>query len=122
MQFKDIEGQQDTITRLTEIIDSGRVSHAQMVLGATADGALQLALAYLQYLCCENPGEHDSCGECPSCKQYAKLSHPDLHLYFPNCTTKSVKKDPDSSQFLNELTRHTSCPISASRATRADGR
>ena len=34
MQFKDIEGQQDTISRLTEIIDSGRVSHAQMVLGA----------------------------------------------------------------------------------------
>ena len=60
MQFKDIEGQQDVKKRLAEIIDSGRVSHAQMVLGATADGALQLALAYLQYLCCENRHDGDS--------------------------------------------------------------
>jgi DNA polymerase-3 subunit delta' len=64
---------------------------------------LALAVALGQYLCCENPGEHDSCGECPSCKQFAKLSHPDLHLYFPNCTTKSVKKDPESSLFIKEF-------------------
>ena len=54
MQFKDIAGQRDVINRLTEIIDSGRVSHAQLFLGATAEGSLQLALAYLQYLCCEH--------------------------------------------------------------------
>ena len=67
MQFKDIVGQEDIINRLTEIIDSGRVSHAQLVLGPTSNGSLQLALAYLQYLCCENRHDHDSCGVCPSC-------------------------------------------------------
>ena len=28
--------------------------------------------------------------------QFSKLSHPDLHIYFPNCNTKTIKKDSDS--------------------------
>ena len=66
MQFKDIVGQRDTIQRLTSIIDSGRVSHAQMLLGE-AEVTMPLAWAYLQYLCCENRHDGDSCGECPTC-------------------------------------------------------
>ena len=85
MQFKDIVGQRDTINRLTSIIDSGRVSHAQMLLGE-ASVAMPLAWAYLQYLCCEHRQhfdtpqdglQADSCGECPSCKKIASLVHPD---------------------------------------------
>ena len=91
MQFKDIVGQRDVINRLTEIIDSGRVSHAQHIIGDERDGSLQLALAYLQYLCCEHRQHFhegdlraDSCGECPSCKKISSLQHPDLHFVFPN--------------------------------------
>ena len=87
MQFKDIEGQHDTIQRLTAAIDSGRVSHAQMLVGDTSV-AMPLALAYVQYLCCEHRTEgsagHDSCGECPSCKKLSALMHPDLHMVFPS--------------------------------------
>ena len=110
MQFKDIVGQRDVINRLTEIIDSGRVSHAQLLLGDTRDGALQLAWAYVQYLCCEHREHHaagdlraDSCGQCPSCKKIASLQHPDLHLFFPNNTTDSVKKDPCCQDFMGEF-------------------
>lgn len=120
MQFKDIVGQRDVINRLTEIIDSGRVSHAQLLLGPTADGSLQLALAYLQYLCCEHRVHHDggelradSCGECPSCKKMSQLMHPDLHLFFPNAATTRVKKDPSSAEFQQEfrefLKEHNGC-------------
>ena len=91
MQFKDIVGQRDIINRLTAVIDSGRVSHAQRIIGDERDGSLQLAWAYLQYLCCEHKqhfenGElrADSCGECPSCKKISQLVHPDLHFIFPN--------------------------------------
>lgn len=91
MQFKDIVGQRDTINRLTSIIDSGRVSHAQIILGDERDGSLQMAWAYMQYLCCEHRVHYeqgdlraDSCGECPSCKKIASLMHPDLHFIFPN--------------------------------------
>ena len=103
MQFKDVLADAALKQKLIDLVRGGRAAHAQFFLAQPGSHALALALAYGQYLCCENPGEHDSCGECPSCKQFAKLSHPDLHLYFPNCTTKSVKKDPDSSQFLNEF-------------------
>ncbi len=110
MQFKDIVGQRDVINRLTEIIDSGRVSHAQMLLGATEDGSLQVALAYLQYLCCEHRVHHDggelradSCGECPSCKKIASMMHPDLHFYFPTATTSQVTSSPKSDDFGAEF-------------------
>ena len=109
MQFKDIVGQRDTINRLTSIIDSGRVSHAQMLLGEAAD-SMPLAWAYLQYLCCENrqhfgDGElhADSCGECPSCKKIASLVHPDLHFIFPTATTSRVKEKPWSGEFQGEF-------------------
>ena len=110
MQFKDIVGQRDVANRLTEIIDSGRVSHAQLFLGGSADGCLAMALAYLQYLCCEHrvaPAADglraDSCGECPSCKKIASLMHPDLHLVFPNAATSSVKEKPSSAEFEAEF-------------------
>lgn len=99
MQFKNIEGQQVLINHLTEIIDAGRVSHAQLFLGATASGSLALAIAYAQYLNCSHRQHYDSasglradsCGECPNCKRFQELAHPDLHLIFPNSTTDSVK-------------------------------
>lgn len=110
MQFKDIVGQRDVINRLTEIIDSGRVSHAQLILGPTADGSLQLALAYLQYLCCDHRVHHtggdlraDSCGECPSCKKIARLMHPDLHLFFPTATTGRVSSNPRCEDFAADF-------------------
>lgn len=103
MLFKDVLVDSELKQKLIDLARQGRAAHAQFFLSQPGSHALALAIAYGQYLCCENPGEHDSCGECPSCKQFAKLSHPDLHLYFPNCTTKSVKKDPDSSQFINEF-------------------
>lgn len=111
MQFKDIVGQRDTIQRLTSIIDSGRVSHAQMLLGE-ASVAMPLAWAYLQYLCCEHRQhfdtpqdglQADSCGECPSCKKIASLVHPDLHFIFPTATTSRVKEKPWSGEFQGEF-------------------
>ena len=102
MQFKDIVGQRDTIQRLTSIIDSGRVSHAQMLLGE-AEVTMPLAWAYLQYLCCENRHDGDSCGECPSCKKIASLMHPDLHFIFPTATTSRVKEKPWSGEFQGDF-------------------
>ena len=97
MQFKDIVGQRDVINRLTETVDSGRVSHAQLLLGPASAGSLQMALAYLQYLCCDHRQHFpegdlraDSCGVCPQCKKVASLMHPDLHFVFPNASTPRV--------------------------------
>ena len=111
MQFKDIAGQRDAINRLTEIIDAGRVSHAQMFLGPTASGSLALAIAYAQYLNCEHRQPYpegselraDSCGHCPSCLKYEQLMHTDLHFVFPSATTASVTSKPCSDDFQEEF-------------------
>ena len=46
MRFADITGQRDLVRHLTEGVDRGRVSHAQLFTGAAGTGALPLAIAY----------------------------------------------------------------------------
>jgi len=126
MLFKDIAGQEILANRLTEIIDTGRVSHAQMFLGPTSSGSLALALAYAQYLNCEHrqhypegsPLRADSCGECPSCRKYAELMHTDLHLVFPTATTSTVTSKPCSDDFQEEFRQFLAS--SGSRGTEDD--
>lgn len=83
MQFREIVGQDQIKSRLIETVQSGRISHAQLFLGPEGSGSLALAVAYAQYISCENPGPQDSCGECASCRKYQKLIHPDLHFSYP---------------------------------------
>ena len=59
------------------------MSHAQLFLGPGGAGSLSLAVAYAQYLSCEDKKDNDSCGECSSCRKYQKLMHPDLHFSYP---------------------------------------
>lgn len=96
MQFKDVLVSAKLKEQLLSQVHEHRISHAQFFLAQPGNHAFALAVALAQYLCCEHPSDTDSCGTCPSCVQFSKLSHPDLHIYFPNCTTKTVKKDPDS--------------------------
>jgi len=93
MFFRDVIGQDDIKARLIRSVDEGRVAHAQLFYGAAGVGCLPMALAYAQYLSCENRTDGDSCGQCASCRQYAKLSHPDLHLVFPIVNKKSSGED-----------------------------
>ena len=83
MRFKDIIGQEKVKHKLIQTIRDNRVSHAQLFLGPESSGSLALALAYAQFINCENKLEDDSCGECSSCKKYSKIVHPDLHFSFP---------------------------------------
>ncbi|TSD64756.1 hypothetical protein FFF34_012720 [Inquilinus sp. KBS0705] len=83
MQFKDIIGQQAIKQRLINSVTENRVSHAQLFLGPEGSGSLALAVAYAQYLSCEDKQPTDSCGVCSSCRKYQKLMHPDLHFSYP---------------------------------------
>ncbi|MCM1034227.1 MAG: DNA polymerase III subunit delta' [Paludibacter sp.] len=83
MRFAEIIGQDDVKHRLVHSVAEGRIPHAQMLWGPSGVGKLQLAVAYAQYLACPHRTETDSCGVCPSCLQFAKLQHPDLHFVFP---------------------------------------
>lgn len=83
MRFCDIIGQETEKRQLRQAVLEGRIPHAQLFAGPTGVGKLALALAYAQYVSCPNRDEHDSCGTCPTCLQFNKLQHPDLHFVFP---------------------------------------
>lgn len=88
MKFKDIIGQENGKNFLLDAFKHDRVPHAQLFLGPEGSGTLPLALAFAQYIFCENPSQDDSCGECPSCGKVSKLIHPDLHFSFPTIESK----------------------------------
>ena len=83
MLFSEIIGQQEIKKRFIRTVTEQRIPHAQLLRGPEGIGKLALAIAYAQYICCENRTATDSCGVCISCVKYKKLAHPDLHFVFP---------------------------------------
>lgn len=83
MLFSEVIGQQEIKKRFIRSVTEQRIPHAQLLRGPEGIGKLALAIAYAQYICCENRSETDSCGVCPSCVKYKKMAHPDLHFVFP---------------------------------------
>ena len=102
MRFADVIGNAEVAKALVSMADSGRVAHAMLMYENEGCGALALALAYIQYLNCKNRQGGDSCGECPSCRQMAKLIHPDVHYIFPvNKGPKTSDEKPTSESYLS---------------------
>ncbi len=101
MFFKDIIGQSNVKEHLIRTVRDGFIPHAQLFCGPEGVGKFPLALAYVQYLNCENPTEEDSCGECPSCIKYGHLAHPDLHFVFP-IVKKAAKKKEVCDDYIAE--------------------
>jgi DNA polymerase-3 subunit delta' len=93
MKFADIPGISELKKNLVYSVDSGHVAHAQLFAGSEGGVGLMLALAYAQYLNCENPAEGDSCGVCFSCIKISKSIHPDVHYCFPFAKTKRVDEE-----------------------------
>jgi len=101
MNFSRIPGQTEIISRLLRSVREERVSHAQLFTGPAGCGSLALALAYAQYVSCEDKKENDSCGVCKSCVKYEKMIHPDLHFVFPVIKGKKVT-DPVSDNYIDD--------------------
>lgn len=108
MLFRDIIGHIELKNRLISTVLNNRVSHAQLFLGVEGTEKLAMAIAYSQFISCENKQVFDetseitgdSCGQCPSCVKYQKLVHPDLHFIFPVATTKRFTAKPVSEMFM----------------------
>lgn len=99
MKFNEVIGHKELLEQLRTNIDTGRVSHAQLIVGESGYGALQVALAYVQYLHCPHREGGDACGKCPSCVQIAALAHPDVHFVFP---IVNPTKNPTCDYFIGE--------------------
>ena len=83
MLLKDIIGQDAVKHELCHSVQEGKIPHALLLSGSAGVGKLPLALAFAQYVACKHRTDTDACGVCPTCLQYSKLQHPDLHFAFP---------------------------------------
>jgi len=108
VRFTDIRVDKIIRQKLIQTIRDQRVSHAQLFYGPEGSGKLSLAIAYAQLINCAHPTlplngdlKADSCGACPSCIQFLKLVHPDLHFFYPTATTKQVPSKPSSKPFID---------------------
>ena len=102
MQFSEILGHEHIKNHLTKNANLGRISHAQLFIGPEGCGTLPVALAYAQYILCnnlnnENKGGNDSCN-----LKFKNFSHPDLHFVYPTVTTEDVKTKPKSIDFIQD--------------------
>jgi DNA polymerase-3 subunit delta' len=93
--FKQIVGQTPVKQKLLNMLHDGRVPHALMFTGPEGSGNLPAALAFVQFIFCENKQPSDACGACSSCLKVKKLIHPDLHLVFPIPLSKNVRTSND---------------------------
>ena len=129
MQFSSIIGQSSVKQQLAELVQHNRLSHALLFLGKEGSGSLPLALAFAQYIVCEEvngkqsgvgsrePGQSlfgdpepstpntklitltDSCGVCSACIKANQLIHPDIHFSYPTVTKKAGEK-PTAKDFI----------------------
>lgn len=83
MLLKDIIGQEAVKREMCRMVQLNRIPHAMLLSGVAGIGKLPLAIAFAQYIACKHRTETDACGVCPTCLQYSKLQHPDLHFAFP---------------------------------------
>ena len=102
MLFSDILGLDHIKKHLTKSVDNGRVPHAQLFVGPEGSGTLPMAIAYAQYILCNNSNGENTNGNEACNLKFNAFAHPDLHFAFPVTTTDSVKKHPVSSYFLEE--------------------
>lgn len=102
MRFRDIIGHKEIRQKLIRVIQDQRVSHAQLFTGPEGCGKLAMAIAYAQYVNCQDKQEDDSCGICSSCLKFEKLVHPDLHFMYPVATTKEITGKPISINFIKQ--------------------
>ncbi len=103
MFFNEIIGQEKATERLRQAIDGNTLPHALLICGQEGTGGLALAIAAAQYLQCTGHREMGApCGECLSCRQYAKLEHPDLHFIYPIINKGSSSTPSVSEDFITE--------------------
>lgn len=105
MKFKDIPGHEDVKDRLRSLADSGKLPHALLLQGPEGSGKFALARAFAQYIHCRNRHDGDSCGDCPSCRQFAAYNHIDTVFTFP--VIKKSGKPALSNDYLKEFIDYT---------------
>ena len=102
MYFKDLLVSDYLKKYLTYSADTGIIPHAQLFLGPEGSGTLPTAIAYAQYLLCDNTDGENLNGNASCNLKVNSFSHPDLHFVYPVATTDKITSKPTASSFITE--------------------
>ena len=105
MLFSKILGQDHIKNHLTTSATMGRIPHAQLFVGQEGCGTLPMAIAYAQFILCNNSDTENDSGNTACNLKFENLSHPDLHFIYPTVTTGEIKKNPKSLDFIQDWRR-----------------
>ncbi|MDR0228233.1 MAG: DNA polymerase III subunit delta' [Flavobacteriaceae bacterium] len=101
MLFSEIIGQNHIKNHLFQSAELGRIPHAQLFIGPDGSGTLPMAIAYAQYILCNNTNGENINGNSACNLKFNNLSHPDLHFVYPVATTSEVSKNATSDKFAD---------------------
>ncbi|WP_300027203.1 DNA polymerase III subunit delta' [uncultured Maribacter sp.] len=102
MLFNEILGLSHIKKHLSSSADAGRIPHAQLFVGPEGCGVLPMALAYAQYIICQNTNGENSGGN-ESCNlKFKSFAHPDIHFAFPVSNSDKVKSHAVSNHYMKE--------------------
>lgn len=102
MLFKDVLGLDHIKNHLALSADRGRIAHAQLFVGPEGSGTLAMALAYVQYLVCENTKGENLGGNQACNLKFDSLAHPDVHFAFPTSNSDKVRSHAVSNHYMDE--------------------
>jgi len=90
--FSQIKSNQKNQDALIDGVVNNTIPHAQLFFGPKKSDKLSIALAYIQYIFCQEKKQNDSCGACSNCIKNQLLMHPDVHFVFPVTSTSNNQK------------------------------
>jgi len=102
VRFTDIPGLLETKEKLVDAVKQNHIAHAQLFVGKPGALNFPIALAFANFLHCQNKNEGDSCGTCSACSKSLKYIHPDTSFVFP---LGNIKNDKDEDRFKAEITK-----------------
>jgi DNA polymerase III subunit delta' len=97
MQFQSITGQTATKQQLVQMIQHNRLSHALLFLGKEGSGALQLAMAFAQYITCERINGKSAIGNRQSAIEPSLFGEPE-----PQTTNHKPQTTNHKPQTIND--------------------
>lgn len=100
MTFSSIPGLEEIKSKLIASVQSNHIAHALLFTGKPGSLNLSMALAFAQYLHCQNKQAGDACGTCAACSKGLKYIHPDTSFVFP---VGNIKGDKDDERFKAEI-------------------
>lgn len=105
MFFSQIQGLEEVKNQLITSVENQHVAHAQLFAGREGSANLTMALAFANYINCQNKQGNDACGVCSTCSKTKKYIHPDYHFIFPTYTKtkkEAANKEEQRNQFLTD--------------------